>query len=220
MYESKIIKKCIKNKLSAFANKNNFKFLKPTVLIRENDNLLQIINFDIINGHFNCDIAIQPLYIPVEYIILSVGNRLDKFNTKIPYIWGFEKTIDDLENDLEEVLYLLEKNAIKWFDDIYNIQDFIDLLKNKYPEYKLLRATEKTNIEFLGYSYLVLGEYNLAKDMFEIIVKENEKYSSNWALKDVEKFQKIINIIDNEPEVINKMIKENIEYTKEKLKLK
>lgn len=220
MYESKIIKKCIKNKLSEFAIKNNFKFLKPTVLIRENDNLLQIINFDIINGHFNCNIAIQPLYIPVEYIILSIGNRLNKFNTEKPYIWGFGKTIEDLENDLEEVLYLLEKNAIKWFDDIYNIQDFIELLKNKYPEYELLRATEKTNIKFLGYSYLVVGEYNLAKDMFEIIVKENEKYSSNWALKDVEKFQKIINIIDNEPEVINKMIKENINYTKEKLKLK
>jgi len=72
--DKKTLQRIIKKYFTTFAEINNFIFYKPTIMLRECNDTLHIINFDLPTEGFNCSIAIQPLF---EIGTCTINNNLD-----------------------------------------------------------------------------------------------------------------------------------------------
>ena len=103
-----------------FSKENGFKFVKPRILLKENDNVLNYLTFNHSSNHLFCDIVSQPLYIPATEYILTISNRLDSLRPPIQRIkrfpWG-ECNGDkaEYEKDVEEILDIFSKEGMDWF---------------------------------------------------------------------------------------------------------
>jgi len=215
------LKKLIKEFFTPFAKKHDFTFNKPLLLTRKYDNALHIINFDLTTQGFNCNIAIQPLYVPADVINLSFGNRLNHFKTHLPGVWGYVQTEQAIENDLNEVLQLLETNALPWFEDAGNPEGIVSFIQNGLANDTRLIVGFPPFLKdiYLGFSYLYLKKYELADNALKNAISLLKDDTRDWVIELKELINDIRMLANNEPNKINDKLKEYIQQTKVSLKL-
>ncbi len=171
----------IKKRFETFAIENGFHFHKPTILARINEHVIHIINFDVLTLGFNCSIAIQPLYVPLDNIALNCGNRLNDFRVNIPGNWGYGTSV---EQDLDEVEALLRENAVPWFDEVGNPQGLV----------KFIEEEERVNLLtvgfapffrtlYLGLSLIFVDKVDEGIHLLGEIFKHPQEYNSIWFTK-------------------------------------
>ena len=214
------LKKLIKSGFLEFSKQNGFYFLKPTILIKVNCDVLQIINFDIAPNGVNCTIAIQPLYIPSEDIILSFGNRLNHFKTSLPGIWC-NGDAEKAKVDFCEMKELLEKNVLPWFEDVASpmgIVRFIKSDRSDKPDY-IVGFSPNLKRLYYAYSNLYLGEIDQAKDTLEDILSTNREDMRPWVLKQSEMIEETLCVLSDYPERVKAALDENTTFTKQALKI-
>lgn len=209
----------IKKEIKTFMSQHNFSFIKPTILFRNKDNILHIINFDVHAPGFNCNIAIQPLYIPNDNIDLSFGNRLNHFKTKLPGIWGYGDSSQD-EKDLKEVIGLLEINVLPWFEEVGTPEGIIRFLKYEWEKSKSLIVGFPPYLKFLytGFSYMYISNLKLGKFELENFLNELRNDSRTWVV-DLKKKVETILSMENE-EQVKQLLISYCEWTKNNLKIK
>lgn len=219
--DSKANKKLIKQILTPFAKKYGFVFTKTTLLTRINDNVLHTISFDTPSRGFNCDVAMQPLYIPEKTIDLSLGCRINRFKANLAGAWGYgneQKTIEELD----VVIQLLQTNVMPWFEESGNPLGIVSFLESGGAQkYKLLiRGTPYFEQQYIGFSYLYLGEYDKADKPLATIVELFKNETVGWAIELRELANNIRMLAKNEPEKIKGKLEEYIDQTKAELKLR
>lgn len=221
MIEKKILKKAIKEFFAPFAKQNGFFYLKPTLLVREHMDTLHIINFDIPHFGYNCDVAIQPLYIPQEDIVLGLGNRLEHFKEVSKGRWGFCENENELEQGLIQVQKLLEKNVLPWFNEVGTPQGIVSFIERGYCKDVKLIVGFPPFLEnlYLGFSYLYCNNFDLADKAFDIVTKELEGDSNPWIIQMVNLLHNIKVLLHSEPEKIHILLNTFIEQTKRNLKI-
>lgn len=221
MYK-KSLKRIIKDFFTPFAMKNNFKFYKPTIMLRECDDTIHIINFDLPTEGFNCNIAIQLLYIPADGITLSFGNRLNCFKTKLSGIWGYSDDKGIIEKDLSQVKDLLEVNALPWFNEVGSPEGIISFIESG--------ASEDINIIvgfppalrniYLGFSYLYINKIDLAEKPLLKVLELYKDDNRSWVVQEKEMINDILELAKKEPGRIKDKLNDYIRITKDNLKLK
>lgn len=220
--DKKSLKRIIKDYFTPFAMKYDFEFYKPTIMHRECDDTIHIINFDLPTEGFYCNIAIQPLYIPADTITLSFGNRLNYFKTKLSGIWGYSNDKSIIEKDLLQVKDLLEVNALPWFDEVGSPEGIISFIESGAAEdINIIVGFPPTlrNI-YLGFSYLYINKIDLAEKTL-LKVLEQYKYDNRpWVVQEKEMINNILELAKNESGKIKDKLNDYIRMTKDNLKLK
>ncbi len=209
--------------LKPFAEKNGFKLDKSLVLIREKDSILQVINFDLPSSGFNCDIAIQPLYFPADGINLSLGTRLNNLDPNNKGIWGYGDSEEELLKDLDEVISLLQFEAMAWFELLDTPHKVISFIEND------LSGNNSNRIvlwfpPFLKYMYLALSYMHIKKyeksklplENLYNILKDDKR--EGWVTETKELTLKLISLVkQDKKEEIDIEINKYIAFTKESI---
>lgn len=221
MKSKKVLKDIIKSRLIKMAEEYGFSFYKPTTIIKCDQSILQIINFDILIEGFNCSIAIQPLYIPSEGLDMSFGNRLNYFNVVEQGIWGEGDNKNKIEADVDKCLELIKLNVIPWFEKLSTPDEIILFINSEELENKNLIAWFPPQLrnKFLGFSYLYTGKHDLAENVFNHFIKFYEDDDRNWVINDIKIVNKLISVSKANPLNIPKILDEYVEFTKRNLKI-
>ena len=220
--ESKELRKMIKPFFKGFAEEQGFIFQTPKTMVRINQDILQVIGFEKPGG-FYCNIAIQPLYIAEEVIVLNFGNRINHFKVNLPGIYGESSDVEEVKKDFTEIKNLLETNAIPWFNEVRNPQGIVSFLENLPNEQHMVMLDPFMRKERLAYSCLYLHNYEKALKYFEEILEmlnNDNSYNMRIFLSLINNINAIKEMIREHPEKIDGLLQDNIQYTRSKLKLK
>lgn len=213
------VKKLIKQALKPFAEQKNFLFYKPTVLLRVHQNVMHVISFQLPGtSGFYCYAVIQPLYIPYERLDLSFGGRL-RHMTNNRDAWGLEIEDVELEREFEQLLEVINKNALPWFDQAGCPAGIVPYVNQWAPGDAFLIAPI-TRKRHLAYSYLYLNELELADKALSAFLEEGTQ-PPIYDYQEVEnnRIQELRKLIQSQPEMIGDKIREYIDYTSSHLKL-
>ena len=220
--ERKFLQKIIKEFFTPFAKQRNFIFHKPTLMLRVYSDTVHIINFDLPSQGFNCNIAIQPLYVPSENIALCFGNRLNHFKTRIPGMWGYSSDEREVEKDLSQVKQLLETNAIPWFNEFGKPEGIISFIENGFAEDNNLIVGFPPAYRgmYLGYSYLYVNKLEFADKPLEEAIEIYKDDKRDWVVQQNKMINSIMLLAKNEPNKISEKLNEFVRITKDNLKIK
>jgi len=220
--DKKTFQRIIKDYFTPFAEKYNFVFHKPTIMLRIRDNTLHIINFDLPSEGLNCNIAIQPLYVPADTITVSFGNRLNHFKTKLPGTWGYSNDKSIIEKDLSQIKDLLEVNALPWFNEVGNPEGIISFIESGSAEdiNIIVGFPPVLRKIYLGFSYLYTNKIDLAEKVLIEVVEQLKEDKRAWVVQQKEMINNVLVLAKNEPNKISEKFNEYIKITKNNLKLK
>ena len=220
--EKKALQKIIKEFFTTFAKQHNFIFYKPTLMLRVCNDTLHIINFDLPSQGLNCNIAIQPLYIPSDTITLSFGNRLNHFKTRLPGTWGYSNDKKDIEKDLSQVKELLEINAMPWFNEVGRPEGIISFIESGLAEdiNIIVGFPPIFRSMYLGFSYLYTNKIGLAEKPLQEVVEQCKDDKRAWVAQQNKMINNTLVLAKNEPNKISEKLNEFARITKDNLKIK
>lgn len=220
--DKKNLQKIIKDFFKPFAKEHGFRFAKPTLMIRLSNDTLHIINFDIPNNNFNCTIAIQPLYIPSDTIVLSFGNRINHFKTRLTGVWGNSNQLQEVQNDLQEVKDLLELNAMPWFEEVGRPEGIVSFIEKGFSEDINIIVGFPPSLRslYLGYSYSYINKFEKADESLLNFMNLHKDDSRDWVIKQNEMVISFRLLIKNNAEKVKGKLEGIIRQTCEDLKLK
>jgi hypothetical protein len=220
--EKKALQKVIKEFFTIFAKQYTFIFYKPTLMIRVCDNVLHIINFDLPGEGLNCNIAIQPLYIPSDTINLSFGNRLNHFKTKLSGTWGYSNDKKDIEKDLSQIKELLEINVMPWFNKVGRPEGIISFIESGLAEdiNCIVGFPPIFRSMYLGFSYLYTNEIFPAEKPLGEVVEQCKDDKRDWVVQQNEMIKNVLALAKNEPDRISEKLNEFVSLTKVNLKIR
>ena len=129
-------------------------------------------------SEFSARYFIQPLYIPISYIVLSLGDVIGEW----------DKT--DLQNALSCIQQSYEHHL-----SIDDINQIIEMLNNG----KLVFYGSLDNrYELLAYSYLVINRYDKAKHYLKKIVAFENNENVQWYKTQIERAKRVLQLLSNE----------------------
>ena len=222
MTDKKMLKKTIKESLQPFAKEHNFTFTKPLLLTRHYGSVVHIINFDLPMQGFNCNIAIQPLYVPADTINLSFGNRLNHFKAHLSGVWGYGDTKEEILQDLDEVIKLLETNALPWFQEVGNVQGIISFIKEGKVDNTnmIIGFPPYLKSIYLGFSYLYIEKYELAENALSDVYSIFKDDNRTWVVELKELIDSMRSLVKNNPHEVSERLGQFIKQTKDNNNLK
>lgn len=219
--EKKELHKLLKMKFAEFSKAHGFVFLKPSLLVSVNEDVLQIINFDLTPAGINCSVAIQPLYILFDTIVLNLGNRLNHFNTRVSGVWCNGDKVK-AEDDFEEMLQLLEQNVVPWFQNVASATGIAQFIESGLSEDSNIIVGFNPNLRklYLAYTYLYLEMFGKAVENLHDIIRMNGADTKPWVVNQNKMIIEMLSTIEKNPQNVRQELLENVVYTKESLKLK
>lgn len=215
MENRKLFKKRIQEFSKEFANKYGFKLYKCTGLIRNKNNLLQIISFQFPPHVMKCNMAILPLYLPNQTALgFNFGNQVNHFKIVESGLWGLDES--KMEEDINRISYLLEKNVIPWFEKISSPVSFVRFAGKE----KELLCPPFLKDFYLAFSYLYIKDYNSAKKYLTKSIKFYSDSKYDYEIKKLQSMTYLVELIDKELyDDIEKELNKFIENTKIECKI-
>lgn len=223
MQDKKLLKKMIKEYFTDFAKNNDLFFLQPDVMARLKSDIIYFISFNVHIDHFNCDIAIMPLYVPSEGLTLNFGSRINYFRTKITGNWGYGGTKESVEYDLNVIRGLIEKNVLPWFEEVNTPEKLLNFMETKLESEMSNFAgfTPFIKFEYMGYISLYLKHYEKAIGYFNKELLALKDYFPEFQKQKKEEVMPLIELVKQEKiDEITAILNQNIEFTKRSIKLK
>lgn len=219
--DKKKIYKLIRSVFAVFSQQNGFSFYKNYILVRIQSDILHTICFDFGVGGLTCDIAIQPLYIPSEDIVLSFGNRISKFNVNLKERWSYGQTESAMEKSLVEIKELLEKNALPWFRETGHPQGIINFIENGSvnDQALILGLPDFLKRLYLGFSYLYQNEFKSGTMVLEGLEQILAEDSRLWAIRLKELSKNTRESVAISPDQVVEVLKQIAQETRQNLKL-
>lgn len=213
-----LLRKLIKVTFTAFARAHGFHFHSPRILVREREQILHIIDFDLGTAGFTCDVAIQPLFVPDDVIVLSFGNRISQFKTVMRERWPYGEE-EECKKGLEEIRLLLQRDALPWFDKVSSVSGMVAYLEEHDPYAERLRLTPWLKYLYMGFGYLGLKRYQEGVDLLR---KVDDYFVSNkmqwdWVLRWKQLVEEMISLVSTDPELVEKRLAEYADYTRNKI---
>jgi len=212
----------IKTIFDSFAKQNGFTFLKPLVLIRIQNDILHIISFDLSSGGFTCDVAVQPLFVPSNNLVLSFGNRISRLGVCMPERWTYGDSEASIIKGLEEIRDLMTENGLDWFKCLNHpegIVEYIESGKVADPQYIVAFAPHLRWL-YLGFCYLWLGEMVKARMSLEELEKHLQNDQRPWVVQ-LRQLGKDYSIMaEQNPKQIPEKLDENMFLTKKQIGVK
>lgn len=213
-----MLKRLIRKTFGAFAEVHGFHFHSPLILVREREEILNIVAFDPGRVGFTCDIAVQPLFVPEETIVLSFGNRISRFRTLLPERWAYGEE-EECRKGLEQIRSLLERDALPWFGEVSSASKMVAYLEDPGHSIQTPLLAPWERYLSLGFGYLKLKRYQEGVDLLR---KVNDYFVSNkmewdWVLRWKQLVEEMISLVSTDPELVEKRLAEYADYTRNKI---
>jgi len=213
-------RKIIRREFKQFNQENGFRFVRPNTLLREQNDILQYLQFKIKAGYISCEIVSQPLYIPASVFSLNISTGIQFLGRKTRTNWGAsDRTEEEFALDVQDMLQLIAAGGMQWFEDMGVPED---LIKNTLDQnYKLTQGYAPVfRLRTVAMSHLYLG--HIAEGIFymEKTIAEYSKYpNSRMSAVIVPDCQAWIDMAKNHPEEIPDKLKSIIAETRNNLRI-
>ncbi|MDD3173814.1 MAG: hypothetical protein PHF63_09165 [Herbinix sp.] len=199
------IKKLIKKYFDELCSTNNFIAISDTLFLRIKGNVLHIINFDLGSTGLTCLVAMMPLY-TLEHtlcVTLNMGSRLSRFKTIQNEWWPYE----NIEQSLCDIMELLIKNGLPWFEQYGTPEGIINFIKiNKKEEYGLVSFDLFHQKKYLGFSLLYLGGVEEGIRCLEDMISEIKDNAAEFMLIYKKQLRDLVNTIKSHPNKISETL--------------
>lgn len=214
-------RKILRREFKQFNQENGFKFVKPNTLLREQNDILQFLQFQIKVGYMSCDIASQPLYIPSDILNLSISIRIQFLGNRTRLGWGrFDRTEEEFALDVQDMLQLVATGGLQWFEDMGEPEN---LIKNTLDQnYELTQGYAPVlKLRTVAMSHLYLGHINEGILYMEKLMSEYSRYPNSEAcVHSIPECQRWIDMAKNQQEEIPNKFKSIIADTRNNLRIK
>ena len=111
-------RKTLQSTMASSFKTNGFS-MRGNLFYRRREDLLQCILFErVYNTAFNCEVNIQPLYIPSSRLILTFGDRLGWFFNERDTQWNIPADSKQLIQVMEQIIKIIEDYVFPWFDQL------------------------------------------------------------------------------------------------------
>lgn len=213
MDDNKLMLSTLKAQLKYVVRSNGFVYHKPTLLLREHDNVLHIVNLNVRPMRVVIDYAMQPLYIRGSNVYLTCGARLDRFVNRTFRGWGLGDQ-NDFQRDCEEICLLLEHNVLPMFAEygvpsglIRFVEDGLwsSFTQGFSPDHRHLYA---------AYSHWYIGDIDAGISALSRVFDCGLDTSLPWVQPFLESQRELIQLAKESPISLQKRLNENIEITK------
>lgn len=208
----------LKNELKKWAQEIKFSLYKQRILIAEKQSILRVIDFDLGTIGFACDIAVQPLYVPWGYIVLSFGDRIGLFADTYQDRYSYGSTKEEAMENLKKVESLVLKYGLTWFEEVGTPEKLIKFLESERVKL-VFRCPELTKLIYKGMSLLKLGELNQGAKFLHKAKTILEDMPIEWAQVDLELVTSILEVIRQGEQNVAKKLLEIEKYTRGELRI-
>ncbi|MDI7277941.1 MAG: hypothetical protein QME94_18325 [Anaerolineae bacterium] len=227
----------IREAMAPFAEQHGFRFRTRTLLVRVREDTLHIVCFEVMPGHYYCNVAIQPLYVPATHIALGLGDRLEKMGVHGSIDWGFGETEEKVRQELVRVRRLLEKHALPWFARVgtpSGIVRFLDMWRVgralppgldllwfllKLPWSARTRLPNFDRFLYLGFSHLYVGQYEAAQRALAVVPEVLRGDTRPSAIEYAQLAERMRLLARDRPERVPATLEEIVRQTKASLRL-
>ena len=174
--DSKAKRKVLKETFKEFNSKNSFIFVKPTLLLRDYNDIIQYFYFHIAPNRLICDIVVQPLYIPADGFCVELSQRLSYIGTPRRFPWGkCNGSESEYAENVKDMLSIISSDGLKWFNKVSDPNRIINELERPNSETIFGPCPPVTKTKIIGLSYLYLGDTERALPYLEEHIKIRSK---------------------------------------------
>jgi hypothetical protein len=213
-------RKILRREFRQFNKDNGFRFVRPNTLLREQNDILQYLQFKIKAGYMSCEIVSQPLYIPASVFSLNISTGIQFLGKKTRSNWGAsDRTAEEFALDVQDMLQLIAAGGMRWFEDMGDPEN---LIKNTLDQnYKLTQGYAPVlKLRTVAMSHLYLGHIDEGILYMEKLISEYSKYpSSRMGAVIVPDCQAWIDMAKKHPEEIPEKFKSIIAETRNNLRI-
>lgn len=212
---SEQVRKILREKMKVFCKENGYKKRKNTLFLKDYDELIQYISFDIRYQGVNCEIAIQPLYMPAQGFVLEFGNRLEHYSLTHNGNWALSPIDEEIEEEFDEMILLFKTSVGSWFEKNNSIEKIIENLETGQNIRPSGLSIEMKH-EMLGFSYARLGELEKARENMQ----EYVEITKDRPYPEHRKYQyELYDTLVNHPEKVESLLESYKQNTREALRL-
>ena len=166
--ESKSKRKILRTAFKEFNSENSFKFIKPSLLLRDNHDIIQYFDFHIAPGRLICDIVVQPLYVPATGFCVELSERLSRIGSPTRFPWGkCNGSEEEYTENVKDMLNIISFDGLKWFDKVSSPEKIIHEVAKPNGERIFGPCPPVTRSKIIGLSYLYLGDTESALPYLE-----------------------------------------------------
>lgn len=225
--ESKAKRKILRTVFKEFNSENSFKFIKPTLLLRDNNDIIQYFDFHIGPGRLICDIVVQPLYVPNEGFCVELSERLSRIGSPIRSTWGkCNGSEEEYTENVKDMLNIISSEGLKWFDKVSSPEKIIYEVSKPNGTRIFGPCPPVVRSKIIGLSYLYLGDTKSALPYLEEHIQiRSEKFEgvSDYVIEHwnsvIEEYKEWIHLAKNDKNLLNKRFNQIILNNRRKLKL-
>lgn len=181
---------------------------------RIRDGMLQLVLLLRSDSYIKVDIAIQPLFVPVTYIVLAFGERLGFLAHGRDYMIDLE-TEPEMLQGLQRAVNDLQRAGLPFLDHLATVRELATFYADGWIKDGKIMAGLSGGMfwVWLGFCYAYLGEYDLAIRLIEENYLKTGPtgavYTSSIVFLDVLK-----NSPDDVPALLEKWAAETLEHLK------
>lgn len=218
MEDRKRMLKSLKSSLNPLLRSIGFTYQKPTILLRQREDVLHVISLHVSSAHVMIDYAIQPLYIKGNGIYLTCGDRLDRFVDGVFRGWG---TGDEsqFERDCEEICCLLNDIVVPMFEQFGTSSGLICFVEDGVWRSFTQGFSPDHRCVHLAYSYWYIGDVDNGISALSRVFDCGLDRSMTRVQSFLAEQQRLIRIGQENPSLIREEMRQNVTFTRHKLGL-
>ena len=213
-------RKILRREFRPFNQENGFRFIRPNTLLRERNDILQFLQFQIKPGYLSCDIASQPLYIPSAILNLGISIRIQFLGNRTRWGWGgSDRTEEAFAADVQDMLQLVAAGGLQWFEEMGEPEN---LIKNTLDEnFRLTQGYAPVlRLRTVALSHLYLGHIPQGILYLEALIEEYRRHpKSEAAAYRIPECQAWIDMAKNRPEELPDRFRSIIAQTRGDLRI-
>lgn len=225
--ESKSKRKILRLVFKEFNSENSFKFVKTSLLLRDNYDIIQYFDFHIAPGRLIADIVVQPLYVPNEGFCVELSERLSRIGSPTRFPWGkCNGSEDEYTENVKDMLNIISSEGLKWFDKVSSPEKIIYEVSKPNGTRIFGPCPPVVRSKIIGLSYLYLGDTERALPYLEEHIQiRSERFEgvSDYVIEHwnsvIEEYKDWIHMANNDKNLLSERFNQIILDNRRKLKL-
>lgn len=206
-----------------FSEKGFFYHKKHSCYYKIRDDVLAFVLLSPRSYGYECGMYIQPLYIPADAFILTLGDEIShmEHRRRNRYALCNDLRPEEREANVQNIVKLLLSHAFGWFDKIGSPHGICRYALSRGRIGQRIFAPPVWRYEAKAYSELYLKNYEQAeKDLQkfqEILSREYTRETCDWNEKTEKDIAHLLHTLRECPGDISRILQQNVDQTRSNL---
>lgn len=159
----------------------------------------------------------QPLYVPCDHFVLNIGGRLGWFQHDRDIWWRWRPEDNEQEKQvMQEIYWYMQKYGLPFLDKVRTPSEVIWWIDKKSGNPKDVHYQE-----IKAYSYILIGDYRLARRILPRLYTELRQDEPNypWMGEIAERVNRMMSLLEQSSEAAVQQLYEWRQFTLTQLRL-